>query len=156
MSYYYSLPLVIEAELADARRMLGTGLPRILGYYQEDGAKSISAIEQALAGRNAAAMVIPAHTLKGESRQFGAKRLGDLAEAIEQTARRCVEHHSDPSEVAAEVAMLRGCFQETLAALNVAPSPVVQPHAAAPSSFTPPPRPTPFASGPRTFGRRTG
>ncbi|HZV57505.1 MAG TPA: Hpt domain-containing protein, partial [Sphingobium sp.] len=74
MSFYYTIPVVVEAELAEARRTLGAGMARILGYYEEDGAKSIGQVERALAEGNAAAMVIPAHTLKGESRQFGAKR----------------------------------------------------------------------------------
>ena len=152
MSYYYSIPLVAEAELAEARKMLGTGLARILGYYEEDGAKSIAAIEQALAGENAAAMVIPAHTLKGESRQFGASRLAELSEVIEKAARRCLEEHKAPSEVVSEVAMLRGCFAETLDRLRVSspqPNPglLATPHMA---------RATPFAAGPRTFGRRNG
>jgi HPt (histidine-containing phosphotransfer) domain-containing protein len=152
MSYYYSLPVVVEAELDDARKMLGTGLARILGYFEEDGAKSITAIEQALASENAAAMVIPAHTLKGESLQFGAKRLGELAEVIEMAARRCVEEHKAPGEVASEVAMLRGCFAETLDLLKAtapqpSPSLLATPHMA---------RATPFVPGPRTFGRRNG
>ncbi len=152
MSYYYSLPVVIEAELAEAQKMLGTGLGRILGYYEEDGAKSIALIEQALAEENAAAMVIPAHTLKGESRQFGAARLGELAEVIEKTARRCVEEHKAPREVASEIAMLRGCFAETMKILQAAapeppPSILAQQHMAH--------RPVPPASGPRLFGRRS-
>ncbi len=154
MSFYYTLPVVIDAELAEARRTLGAGMARILGYFEEDGAKSIGQIERALADGNAAAMVIPAHTLKGESRQFGAKRLGDLAEAIEKTARRCVEEHTAPSEVAAEVAMLRGCFSETLAILRAAAGPQTP---APPQGHHPAvSRPSPFASGPRTFGRRSG
>lgn len=154
MSYYYTLPIIVEAELAEARKMLGNGMARILGYYEEDGAKSISQIEQALAGDNAAAMVIPAHTLKGESRQFGAKRLGDLAEAIENAARRCVEQHSAPSVVASEIAMLRGCFSETLQALKGTPAAPAYPAPQAYQSAAA--RPSPFASGPRTFGRRIG
>ncbi len=152
MSYYYSLPVVEEAELAEARKLLGAGLARILGYFEEDGVKSIALIEQALASENAAAMVIPAHTLKGESRQFGAHRMGELAEVIEKTARRCVEEHKAPTEVASEVAMLRGCFAETLELLKAetAPAPaaslLAQPHMAA--------RPAGFVAGPRTFGRR--
>ncbi|MBO9575119.1 MAG: Hpt domain-containing protein [Sphingobium sp.] len=166
MSYYYTLPIVVDAELAEARKMLGTGMNRILGYYEEDGAKSITQIEQALAGENAAAMVIPAHTLKGESRQFGAKRLGDLSEVIEKAARKCVEQHLPPTEVASEIAMLRGCFAETLAVLKGTPSasPVFPTHQAQPAQPLMPPQPfqpaaaraTPFASGPRTFGRRIG
>ena len=153
MSYYYSLPVIMEVELAEARRMLGTGLPRILGYFEEDGAKAISEIEQALASDHPAAMVIPAHTLKGESRQFGAKRLSELAEVIEKTARRCVERHISPDEVASEVAMLRGCFSETLATLRSAgtiPAGVLQP-----APFTQQ-RAVLLASGPRKFGRRAG
>jgi len=148
MSYYYSIPLVNEVELAQARAVIGPGLIRIVGYFREDGAKSIVQIEEALAEGSAAAMVIPAHTLKGESRQFGARRLGEIAEVIEKTARRCVEQHVVPDEVASEVAMLRGCFLETLALLEAAAPPVAQTHA--------PARGTPFASGPRTFGRRIG
>jgi HPt (histidine-containing phosphotransfer) domain-containing protein len=134
--------------------MLGAGLPRILGYYQEDGAKSIVQIEQAMAAGNASAMVIPAHTLKGESRQFGAARMGDIAEAIEKTARWCIEHHSAPDEVAAEVAMLRGCFAETLLALGTSTPPIPgHPlHAGHSSSSTL--RALSPARAPRTFGRR--
>jgi histidine phosphotransfer protein HptB len=159
MSYYYTLPLVIETELDQARRSLGHGLLRILGYFQEDGAKSISLVEQAMAVGNAAAMVIPAHTLKGESRQFGAKRLGDLAEVIEMAARRCVEQHSLPDEVASEVAMLRGCFHETLAILlpGGSTSPASHPlHFQSPVQAAAVPRPSSLAAGPRTFGRRIG
>ena len=99
MSFYYSIPLVVTAELAEAQRLLGKEILRILDYYQEDGAKSIAQIEQALANGDPSAMVLPAHTLKGESRQFGAARLGDIAEAIENAARNCVEHHRKPDEV---------------------------------------------------------
>ena len=158
MSYYYSIPLVNEAELTQARAILGTGLARIIGYFREDGVKSISQLEEALAARNAAAMVIPAHTLKGESRQFGARRMGDIAEVIENTARQCIEHHVEPDEVAGEIAMLRGCFVETLNILGDTGAAVPQayvPPAAAPRAPTPP-RPTSFTPGPRTFGRRTG
>lgn len=149
MSYYYALPLVDEAELANARLMLGAGLARILGYFQEDGVKSIAHIEQAMQAGNPAALVIPAHTLKGESRQFGAKRLGDLAEAIEHAGRRCVEQRCAPSEVAGEVAMLRICFTETLTLLRAAAP-------AAPQTPQPVARPVGFPAGPRTFGRRAG
>ena len=157
MSYYYALPLVDEAQLVEARRMLGGDMLRILGYFQEDGAKSIGQIEQAMATEQAAAMVIPAHTLKGESRQFGAQRLGDLAEAIEMAARRCVEQRCAPAEVAAEVAMLRNCFQETLTALGVTgPALALRPYPATPPTPTPLRPAATLTLAPRTFGRRTG
>lgn len=155
--YYYSIPLVNEPELAQARAVIGAGLARIIGYFREDGAKSIVQIEEALATGNAAAMVIPAHTLKGESRQFGARRLGDIAEVIEKTARRCLEQHTAPEEVASEVAMLRGCFVETLAVLEAgAPAaPAPQPVSYAPAPVAPRPAAS-FGNAPRTFGRRIG
>src|SRR3546814_1141860 len=69
-----------DLEFAQVRRELGAGFVRILGYFREDGIKSVSAIEDAIRRRNAPALVIPAHTLKGEARQFGAKRLSLMAE----------------------------------------------------------------------------
>lgn len=159
MSHYYAIPLVDEADLAQARAALGSDLTRILGYFREDGAKSIVQIEEALAAGDAATMVRPAHTLKGEARQFGCLRLGDIAEAIEKTARRCVEQHGEPTQVAAEIAMLRGCFIDSLAMLDngASQTPIFSAGtAAAPIGTT---RPAPFAPPtlrPRVFGRRTG
>lgn len=150
MSYYYSIPLVNEAELMQARAAIGVDLVRIIGYFREDGAKSIVLIEEALAAGDAAAMVLPAHTLKGESRQFGGNRLGDIAEVIEKTARRCLEQHIAPDEVASEVAMLRGCFVETLAVLDAAVPPVAHMHT--PSGV----RPATLGGAARTFGRKIG
>ena len=121
----------MNAELIDrqeyelARQGLGDAFIRILGYFREDGAKSVDAVEQAMRARNAAALVIPAHTLKGESRQFGAQRLADMAEHIEMVARRCVEYHEGPEELIEIVADLRGCFTATVAALEEDASPLV-------------------------------
>ena len=75
--------------------------------------------------QNAAALVIPAHTLKGEARQFGAEPLGELAEKIEIVARDCVESHDTPDQAMADVAALRGLFGRTLAILEAEANPVV-------------------------------
>src|SRR3954465_8228605 len=91
-------PLVNWTKFAQARAELGVNFVRILGYFREDGVKSVSRIEDAMRGQNAAALVIPAHTLKGEARQFGADPLADLAEIIETIARDCVEQHETPNE----------------------------------------------------------
>ncbi len=109
-----------------ARSELGAGFVRILGYFREDGVKSVAAIEAAMRAQNAAALVIPAHTLKGEARQFGAEPLGALAEKIEVVARDCVENRDTPDEAIAEVAALRGLFQRTLTILEAEGNPVVQ------------------------------
>lgn len=119
-------PLINNAEFAQARTELGAGFVRILGYFREDGTKSVASIEEAMRNRNAAALVIPAHTLKGESRQFGAQRLSEMAEEIEMVARRCVESHDSPEELIETVVALRGCFNETLSGLERDTNPLVQ------------------------------
>ncbi len=100
------------------RDELGPGFIRILGYFREDGVKSISKIEQAMREQDTAALVVPAHTLKGESRQLGAGPLADIAELIESTARLCVETHRFPDELVEQVVALRKLFDDTLAAFD--------------------------------------
>lgn len=97
-----------------ARNELGGDFVRILAYFREDGIKSVAAIEAAIRAGDAVALVIPAHTLKGEARQFGAMQLSALAELIEVTARRCIEDHQAPDELIAEVVKLRPLFEQTL------------------------------------------
>jgi HPt (histidine-containing phosphotransfer) domain-containing protein len=109
-----------------ARGELGPGFVRILGYFKEDGVKSLEAIEEAMRSKNAAALVRPAHTLKGEARQFGAEPLGDLAELIEMTARRCVELQTTPDELIPEVVKLRPVFEGTMELFDRETNPLVQ------------------------------
>jgi HPt (histidine-containing phosphotransfer) domain-containing protein len=117
--------LVNGASFSRARAELGANFLRILGYFREDGVRSVSAIEDAMRMHNAAAMVIPAHTLKGEARQFGADPLSELAETIENIARDCVERHDEPSEALEHVVKLRPLFQSTLALLERESNPLV-------------------------------
>jgi HPt (histidine-containing phosphotransfer) domain-containing protein len=97
-----------------ARSELGGDFVRILAYFREDGIKSVAAIEAAVRAGDAVALVVPAHTLKGEARQFGATRLGAMAETIEVIARRCIEDHQAPDELIATVVQLRPLFEQTL------------------------------------------
>jgi HPt (histidine-containing phosphotransfer) domain-containing protein len=108
-----------------ARNELGGGFGRILGYFREDGVKSVAVIEAAMRALNAAAMVIPAHTLKGEARQFGADPLADLAEVIEMIARDCVEMQDTPDEALEHIVRLRPLFEETLTLLEREANPIV-------------------------------
>ena len=75
---------------------------------------------------NAASLIIPAHTLKGEARQFGAEPLADLAETIETIARDCMELHETPDLALEHVARLRPLFGETLTLLEREANPLVQ------------------------------
>ena len=116
--------IVDLAVLARAREELGAGFIRMLSYFREDGQKSVGAIEEAMRSVNAAALVLPAHTLKGESLQFGAQPLAELAETIEVAARRCVETHEKPIELLGEVVKLRPLFEATLALFDRETNPI--------------------------------
>jgi HPt (histidine-containing phosphotransfer) domain-containing protein len=117
--------LVNWAAFSQARAELGANFVRILGYFAEDGVKSLERIEDAMRNNNAASLVIPAHTLKGEAHQFGAEPLAECAEAIEQIGRHCVENRYDPSEALEHVVRLRPLFNQTLALLEQETNPLV-------------------------------
>ena len=108
-----------------SRSELGPGFIRILSYFREDGTKSVADIEQAMREQNTVALIIPAHTLKGEARQFGAEPLATIAELIEQTARLCVETHRFPDELVPEVVQLRKLFNETVESFDKATNPLL-------------------------------
>lgn len=109
-----------------ARSELGAGFVRILGYFQEDGIKSVAAIEAAMRAHNAAALVLPAHTLKGEARQFGAEPLALVAEKIETIARTSVEKRDTPDSALEHVVGLRELFESTLMLLLREANPLVE------------------------------
>ena len=108
------------------RAELGQGFVRILGYFREDGAKSVSAIEDAVRKGSAAPLVLPAHKLKSEAREFGALGLATLAEHIEMTARDFVEWHQDPGTLVEYVVNLRPLLDATIAALDEEINPLAQ------------------------------
>jgi len=118
--------LVDWDEFRATRTQLGAAFVRILGYFREDGTKSVVAIEEAMRARDARGLVMPAHTLKGESRQFGAEKLAELAEDIETFARHCVEAQVSPEEYLPRVVELRPLFEKTLEQLEREANPLVQ------------------------------
>lgn len=111
---------------ATTRELLGTGFVRILGYFREDGIKSLAQIEEALRLRDSSKLVIPAHTLKGEAWQFGAEKLAELAEEIEMTARHYIEIQQDPEDLLEKAVLLRPLFEATLNSLEKESSPLVE------------------------------
>jgi HPt (histidine-containing phosphotransfer) domain-containing protein len=125
--------IVDWAHFEKSRSELGPSFIRILCYFKEDGTKSIAQIELAMREQNTAALVIPAHTLKGESRQLGAEPVAKIAELIESTARFCVETHRFPDELVPEVVELRKLFNETVDQFDKATNPLVT--RAAPGGF---------------------
>jgi HPt (histidine-containing phosphotransfer) domain-containing protein len=125
--------IVDWAHFEKSRTELGPAFIRILSYFKEDGVKSVQQIEQAMHDQNTTALVIPAHTLKGEARQLGAEPVAKLAELIESTARLCVETHRFPDELVPQVVELRKLFNQTVELFEKATNPLVQ--RAAPTGF---------------------
>jgi HPt (histidine-containing phosphotransfer) domain-containing protein len=118
-----------------SRSELGPGFIKILSYFKEDGVKSIAQIEQAMREQNTTALVIPAHTLKGESRQLGAEPLAKVAELIESTARFCIEAHRFPDELVPQVVELRKMFERTVELFDKATNPLMSRNRPGPASF---------------------
>jgi HPt (histidine-containing phosphotransfer) domain-containing protein len=118
-----------------SRSELGPGVIRILAYFKEDGVKSIAQIEKAMRDQNTTGLVLPAHTLKGESRQLGAEPVAKIAELIETTARFCVESHRFPDELVPEVVELRRLFSETVELFEKATNPLMTRAPAGPGGF---------------------
>jgi HPt (histidine-containing phosphotransfer) domain-containing protein len=109
-----------------ARSELGAGFARILSYFREDGEKAVARIEAAMHSRDTAGLVLPAHTMKSEARQFGAEPLGALAEQVEFTARRAIEMGFFPDELVPAVARLRPLYLETITQLEAEANPLVR------------------------------
>ena len=119
-------PIVDQMIFERARASLGAGFVRILGYFLEDGAKSVAEIESAFRERVAARIVTPAHRLKGEARQLGAMAIGEVAHVVEMGARRAVETQSDPAELLVPIARLQPLWAETVTAIERETNPLVQ------------------------------
>lgn len=119
-------PVVDHGVFERARASLGADFVRILGYFLEDGAKSVAEIESAFRERMAARIVTPAHRLKGEARQIGAMAIGDVAHVIEMGARRAVETQTDPADLLVPIAKLQPLWAETVSVLERETNPLVQ------------------------------
>ena len=117
--------IVDWASFEKSRAELGAGFIRILSYFREDGAKSLAEIETAMREQNTVALVRPAHTIKGEARQFGAEPLAHVAELIESTARLCVESRRFPDELIPEVVEMRRLFNRTVELFDKATNPLL-------------------------------
>jgi histidine phosphotransfer protein HptB len=129
-------PDIVDWALFEKNRAeLGPGFIRILSYFREDGSKSLDQIDRAMRDENTTALVIPAHTIKGEARQLGAEPIAKIAELIESTARLCIETHRFPDELVPQVVELRTLFSQTVEAFVKATNPLLTRGPAGPSGF---------------------
>ncbi|NKB16709.1 MAG: Hpt domain-containing protein [Sphingomonadales bacterium] len=126
MQRHSEAPVVDWATFAETQQLLGAAFIRVFGYFQEDGATSIDAIEAAMRARDAAALVAPAHKLKSEAWQFGGDRLGRFAEELEMHGRMCVETHESPDDFVDRVVALRPLFNEMVQMIDREINPLVQ------------------------------
>jgi histidine phosphotransfer protein HptB len=129
------LEIVDWAHFEKSRAEMGVGFIRILSYFREDGVKSLDQIDHAMREQDATALVLPAHTLKGEARQLGAEPLAKVAELIEETARFCIETHRFPDELVPEVVELRRLFNQTVELFEKATNPLLSRGPAGPTGF---------------------
>jgi HPt (histidine-containing phosphotransfer) domain-containing protein len=118
--------IVDWAKFARMRAELGANFVRILSYFREDGEKAVARIEEAVNQRDAAGLVLPAHTMKAEARQFGAEVLADLAEIIETAGRRAIEARLFPDDIIPQVAQLRPLYGRTIVMLEDETNPLAQ------------------------------
>ena len=118
--------LVDWTKFSQMRTELGASFVRILGYFREDGEKAVAKIEDAMHRRDAAGLVLPAHTLKAEARQFGAEPVAALAEQIEEAGRRALESHLFPDDILPQVAQLRPLYLRTIDQLEAETNPLAQ------------------------------
>lgn len=116
--------LVDWSTFARMRTQLGANFVRILGYFREDGEKALCRIEDAMHRQDAAGLILPAHTLKAEARQFGAEPVAAVAEEIENAGRRAVEGGFFPDNILPQVAQLRPLYQQTVDALEAETNPL--------------------------------
>ncbi len=114
------------AEFSRLRAELGANFVRILGYFREDAEKAVDAIALAMQARDVAALVLPAHKVKAEARQFGAEALALLAEEIEDGGRHALETRLFPDHLLPQVAQLKPLYRQTIAALEEATNPLAQ------------------------------
>ena len=121
-----AVQVIIDWErFAQARVQLGSNLVRVVGFFRDDGQKSVDAIENALKARNAISIIGPADLLKTDAMQIGALTVAELAEDIEFGARDCVEWHQSPESLIAPVMQLRSIFEDSLAQLEREVNPLV-------------------------------
>lgn len=101
-------PLVDEAAISDAKKLLGDKFSQLLEFYLEDTASYIAAIHQARLERQDEVISAIAHKIKSSSLQLGAIRLSDIAKDIEHHGGTC-----SLDELKEKCALLESIFKAT-------------------------------------------
>jgi hypothetical protein len=109
-----------------ARTRLGPQFVRRLVWFRSDGLNKVDLIELGMRLRAAPALINPAAWLREDAALFGAVTLHDVAEAIEITARDCLERKQPVDELLPAVTRLRSLFSSSVALMEEAANPLVR------------------------------
>src|SRR4029079_16000735 len=82
-----TLDVAVRAELREAVGDDPEFVATRVDTYLAEAPGFLAAIDAALAAGDAAALLIPAHTLKGNSTTMGVMRLAEIARSLEERAR---------------------------------------------------------------------
>src|SRR5262245_12625570 len=110
-----TLDRTVLAELCEAVGDDPEFIDDLVDTYLSDAPGHLAAIDGAVEAGDAVALVIPAHTLKGNSTTIGAAALAELARTLGEAARR-----GDVDEAAGVAPTARSGFDRLVPALGAA------------------------------------
>ncbi len=100
--------------LQEAKTIMKTKFPAMVGYFLEDSEGYISVIREAIAANKVEQIIAPAHTLKSSSVHMGVVALSNIAKWIEEEARKQAgEGKNDINSFLPQFAELEKVFAET-------------------------------------------
>ena len=105
----------VIAELRDSTGGDDDFIRELVEAYVSEATGYLAAMTAAAAAADAAAIVLPAHTLKSSSATLGAMRLASISRGIEEAGRA-----GRPDDLVADVERARTTWSETLAAMTAA------------------------------------
>ena len=136
--------LIDWARFALVRDYADRRMPRLLGFFQEDGERYLASCERAARHRNHVALVGHLEQLRRDCVQIGALGVAQLAEEIENEARDIIDNGLVRFALPPHLPALRSAFEETIQAMEAEIRPVEAPQ----TSRSPIPPPAPLQSSP--------
>ena len=112
-----AVPAEIDRNAIDALRRAKPELAaRMLTKFLEHTPQAVSAISDAIAGANAAALALAAHSLKSSSANVGAKRMASLARRLEDLGKAGSIESAESlrTDLEAEFDAVRTTFEQDL------------------------------------------
>lgn len=108
-----SLPLFDHTVFDELKELIGDDAYELIGLFAEIGPSLAAQITTAAASRDLAGITTAAHTLKSNSAQLGALRLGAMCRELEELSRNNASH-----DYAGEAAAITREVQNVIAELQ--------------------------------------